>query len=505
MSARGGALLVGISCVLTLAAGCAPARSQYYSGLGRSRLESFRRWDTPTRTDRRPCVEGRLELEEAVRLALLYNPSLQAALQGKEMARGRVLSAYSEALPRVNLAGRYTRLDEVPTVDLGGGMTISTGELDNYSFQVTVTQPLFSGTMMVAQRAARLYAYLSDENVRAAVENVVASVARAYFDALLAERLVAVQEDALGSARAHLKAVELRRQEGVATEYDVLRARVEVSNIQAELIEQKRRRDIALTVLLRSMGVSQRSDVELMTPLSYDEQEPPTLREAVRVAFQNRPDIYQASIWVDLQEAARFEARSKWLPRLEATYSHIWSKPDRYGASRWGGQWQAGLGLMWTAFDGLAREGRIIQETALLRQREIQLEDAEQRALLEVKDALLELESARELVESQSLNLERAGRALELVKEGYDVGVNTEIEVLDARAALTRAKGLYYVALHRHTTARIALRRAMGLLCPEPGAAQVPQTMPSPAQIPVPEQDKPEEQASTAEEGPAGP
>ncbi len=481
MAKGGGYATFLVLSVLILAAGCAPTRSDYYSSLRRRRLESFRRWDEPSPTDERPRIEGELDLEEALRLALLYSPQLQAALQGKETARGRVVEAYSEVLPSADLSAGYVRLDQLPSM---GGVGIGVGDLDNYSFRVTLTQPIFKGgAISIAQRAARLSSYLSDETVRGAVENVVESVARGYCDAVLAEELVAVQEDALQSARAHFEAVGLKQLQGVATEYDVLRARVDVSNIQADLIEQKRRRDIARASLLRGMGVSQKSRGELTTTLDYEEQEPPSFREAVRVAFQNRPDLYQAAISADLQQEALNEARTKYLPRLEGYYWHMWARPDPRSSAVWGRQWQAGLNLRWNLFDGLAREGRIIQQKALLRQMQILLGDAEQRALLEVKDALLELESARELVESQSLNSERASRALDLADEGYKEGVNTELEVLDATAALTRAKSLYYTALHRHTTARIRLQRAMGMLGPPAGTREVPERVGRPGDI----------------------
>jgi outer membrane protein TolC len=262
---------------------------------------------------------------------------------------------------------------------------------------------------------------------------------------------------------------------------------VDVSNTQADLSEQKRLRDISRTGLLRALGVDQDSQVDLVTPLTYDDQEPPSFAQAVQAAFYNRPDIYQAAIALDLQELALRDAKTRWWPRLDAYFWDMLASPDPHGSSgSWGTQWQAGLGLMWTAFDGLAREGRIIQQQALLRQSEIQLDDAEQQVLLELRDALLELQSARELVESQKLNLERANRALELVIEAYNVKVRTEVEVLDAQAALTRAKALHYGALHRHASAKLALRRAMGFLSPPPGAESVPQKVENLTDISLP-------------------
>jgi len=494
-SRRATSAILGALLLAMLTGGCVASRQRYFEELHHRRSLAYGRWQKQSLEDERPRIEGELSLQDAVRLALEYNTELQAALQEKEIARGGVCEAYSEILPRVDLSAGYTRLDEVFTVDLGTE-SFPVGDLDNYSCQVTVTQPLFKGgKMFIARRAARLSSYLADEEIRRTVEDVIFATAKGYYEAVLAERLVQVQEAALESARAQLGAVTARKRQGVATEYDVLRARVEVALLEADLIEQKNRRDQTLASLLNTMGVSQQSQVEPTTELSF-QPGAPSFQEAVRSAFENRPDIYLSSIDLDLQRESLNDAYTSYLPRLEAYYWNQWAKPDPHEGSRihWGSQWQAGLTLTWPLFDGLAREGRIIREKALLRQKEVLLSGAEERAILEVRSALLELENAEKFVESQQQNLERADRALQLVQAGYREGVNTEVEVLDATAALTRARGLYYKALHRHTIARVTLQRAMGMLGPPPGTARVPKQVAEPGCVWLPDKEnKPDE------------
>ncbi len=469
---------------LLLAGGCATSRPEYFRDLECRRLRAYERWEAQSLDDKRPRIVGELSLAEAVRLALEYNTELQAALEDREMARGRVYEAYSEALPQVDLSADYIRLDEVFTIDLGVN-TFQVGDVDNYSYRVKVTQPLYKGgNMFIAQQVARLFSYLTDEGVRQAVENVIFSAANTYYDAVLAESLIQVQEAALESARAQLDAVKARQRQGVATEFDVLRARVEVSIIEADLIEQRNRRNLGRAELLKRIGVSQQSEVELITNLSYQPGQP-GFEEALRLAFLNRPDISQAVIGLDLQDKALRVAYSDYLPHLEAYYWNLWARPDPHEAStiEWGSQWQAGLTLTWPLFDGLAREGRIMREKALLRQKEILLSEAEEQAVLEVRSALLELENAQEFAASQSQNVTRARRALELAEAGYRAEVNTELEVLDARTAVTRAEGLHYGALHRHTIARMVLQKAMGLLGPKPGTQEVPKDVKPPGDM----------------------
>jgi HAE1 family hydrophobic/amphiphilic exporter-1 len=469
-------LLIIFPVISVFLSGCVPGRREYFGDLGQRRMDAFHRWKENRAEDReKPLLEGPFSFEDAVRLTLAYNTRIQAILQEKELARGRIISAYSEALPSVDLAADYTRLDKVTTVDLGVE-SFQIGDQDNYSYRVTVTQPLFKGGVMrIAQRSARVFSYLSDEKVRAQVESAIFDVSRAYFDARLAEHLIEVQEAALQSAQQHLSDVESRFRHGTATEYDVLRATVDVSNIQADLIEQRNNYNRAITSLMKIVGASQRSEVEIVTDMEYIEVDA-DFAESIERAFANRPDLYQAELNVALQREAVKEAYSHYWPRLEAYFWNFWSKPDPHESSKikWGDQWQAGLSLTWPLFDGLQREGQIIQQKALLDQHKILLSDVEEEAIQEVRNAILELENARELVESQRLNQQRADRALDLVQSGYKEGVNTAVEVLDAQVALTKARGLYYQALHRHIMARIDLKRAEGRLTYSPGENEVP-------------------------------
>jgi len=496
------ALAVVCTALAALTPGCVPSRSAYYSDLESERSAAYRRWeDEESEQERRPRVTGDMSLEGAVEFALAHNTRLRAMLQKKEQARGRIVEAYSETLPKVNLTAGYTRLDQVTTIDLGV-QSFQIGDEDNYRYQVEVTQPIYKGGLMhIARRAARVFSYLSDEQVRGTVGEVVFNVAKAYYDAVLADRMINVQEAALEATKAHLEDVKSRKKHGTATEYDVLRTRVDMSNIRADLIRQRNRKEQAVTRLLKAMGASQRSEVVLAGGLEYR----PTdtgFQQAVRKAFRNRPDIYAAELNVGLQKAALERAYTRYYPRLNAYFWHLWAKPDPAQASNieWDTDWETGLALTWPLFDGLAREGQIIQQRALLRQQRLELTDAEESAITGVRNALVKLENARELVESQKLNLQRADRARDLVQAGYREGVNTQVEVLDATAALREARGLYYRALHEHITAVLQLKRATGQLSPAPGSREVPEEMERVGDLSAPRENADEHDSSEQSE-----
>lgn len=464
-----------------LLAGCASQRSMY-RGIEENRTRAYDAWLQAHRGEEatRPRAKGDLSLADALKLALTYNKSLQAVSREREIAQGGVTEAYSGVLPTVSGEAEYVRLDEAAEFDVGG-QVISMGDANNYSAGLQVTQPLFRGGESAANwRAARWNALLADDRIREAVQDTIHQTAVAYYDTLLAQHLFEVNRAAVASARDYLSDVRIKYDQGIASQFDILRAEVDVSLFEAQMIQQQNQVNISKTKLLLAMGASQESEVTLSDRLEFIPLEP-EIEEAVRIAFLNRPDLHQAELNLKLQEESWRAARSGYWPDISAFFEQVWANPDPHSSTRieWGDAWTAGLAAQWPLFDGLGREGRVAREKARIRQRELQLASAEEQALLEVKQVILSLGDAAEFVESQSLNLERAREALRLAEIEYREGIQDAVTVTESRSALTRAEGLYYEAVYYHTVARLELQRALGVLGPRAGAAGSPTPPPT--------------------------
>jgi outer membrane protein TolC len=454
----------------SFAAACLPPRGRVEAMVARRRAAALNRWERgPTAAERaevsfatadqeRPRVKGGLGLNQAVELALRYNLVLQRTALERRVATGRIVEAYSEALPLLTANYTYTRYGP-ETIVFGGGR-------DSHRYDLQVVQPLYKGgTIAAGLRAARYFEVLTDESVRQVTQRTVVSTVQAYYDVLLAQKLVEVQRASLEFARSNRDDVKALVEAEAGIPFDLLRAEVEVSNVEADLIRQQNALDRARTELFRVMGVSQRSDVELVSnaALQYVSVDQSYV-EAVRTAFSNRPELMVGELDVRLQEELLNTLESRYFPTVEGFYTHAWTKPAPDTTPGWGNDYVTGLRVRWPLFDGLLREGQIIQQKAAIRQRKISLANAEQDVLAELTNVLLELKNAAKLVRSQRLNEERAREALRLVETRVKEGVATRLEVLDARAAWTRAAGLHYEALHQHASARLALERALGTL-----------------------------------------
>lgn len=443
-------------------AGCVSSE-QFYHEVSLSREAAYRQWKSrrKRREQSQTHISGKLSIEDCLKLTLVNNKTLQRVAGEKEIARGSELKSYSAILPAVNLASDYMRKDEVASLG-----PITFGDLDNYSAGLRVTQPIFAGGSIIAKiNAGKLVSLLADQTVRAVLQNVVYTARHCYYDVLLNQHLLEISADAVRSAQVHLDDVKQKRQGGVASDFDVLRAEVELSNFEAELIQNKNAINVAKAKLLKVIGVSQDSDVTLSDELVYIRSRV-TMEQAVEVAYRNRPDLFGRQFDIKLQKELLKIARSRYWPSIDGYYDNTWAKPDPHNSTNieWGRAWSAGVTATMPVFDGLSREGEIIQQKAQVKQARIDLIDAEETALFELTKALLSIENTAEFVQSQQLNLTRAEEGSRLARVGYREGINTQVEVIDAESALTRARTLYYQAVYSHIIAKLDLQKAMGTL-----------------------------------------
>ncbi len=413
-------------------------------------------------------LSGNISRSDAVALAVRRNRQLQSMRLELDKADARSWQSYATVLPNISLGGNYSRVSRVMSFDLGG-QTMAMGAPDNYSVSATAYQPLFhGGASLSALNSATLMTVMSEAHIRKASQDVVMGVSKAYYDVALAGQLLTVCEETLESASGHLADVERRKQQGMASEFDMLRAQVEVANASAELVRQRNSLNLTRAALLNMLGASQNSNFTLTDAPDFVETKP-NLEDAVVSAFTNRSDLVQAELAVRLnQEALRTAVSARW-PQADAFFTYNNSKPDSLsvGDTGWGDSWTAGITVNVPLFDGFLRHGKVKEAEAALKQSRIQLAAAEEQVLLEVKQAILSLADADEMVKALAATIQQAAEGLRMAENGYKAGILTALQVTDARTALARARAFHYQAVYAHAIARLNLMHATGTLHPD--------------------------------------
>jgi outer membrane protein, heavy metal efflux system len=202
--------------------------------------------------------ESNLTLDKAVEIALSRHPEVLSAQQAVRSAAARKLQAEARPEPALTLS-----TEGIP-------FTLKTEEGQSTEINLGLEQTFeFPGKRALRAEIGRLgedLAVLELERVRLAL---TARVKKAYYRAVLAERILAALEPSVGLLDRFIENIEIRYEGGKAVYGDILRGRIEKARLQNRIIEERRELDAARTDLLHLLGRSSRDTVRFLTDLAY--------------------------------------------------------------------------------------------------------------------------------------------------------------------------------------------------------------------------------------------
>ncbi len=250
-----------------------------------------------------------------------------------------------------------------------------------------------------------------------------------------------------------------RKNAGVGTGIEVTRAQVQLANDRQRLVVAENQRRQAQLQLLRAMGVSLDTEVELTDQLTYTPAEEMNLKQAAESALAARADLKAQET---RERTARLNYSAVKFERLPsvagfADYGSIGTGMGSALPTR-----TYGVALRVPLFDGGRRDARRAESASQLRQEAIRTADLKDQIELEIRLALDSLRSAEEQVQVAREGLELAGREVAQAQRRYEAGVAGTLELTDAQTRLARARDNQISALFAYNLARIDLAQAMG-------------------------------------------
>jgi len=303
----------------------------------------------------------------------------------------------------------------------------------------------------------------ADLGVEEAEDEIALQVRNAYFQTILAGELVGIAREAYGLADAVLRQVELFRQQGTASEFDLLRARVERDNLEPGIVEAQNARRLAELNLKRLINLPAEQPVEPVTPL-----EPIVAdvdREALEAAVARRAALRALDEEVAARQSAVRIAQADRLPTLgmaaNFAYQAFPSQIQPFDTD-WRRDWSLTFQASVPLFDGFRTRGQIDQARAELRLTELRRTQVRQGLDIELEAALGEFEAARAQIEARRATVGQARRTLELAELRFRSGLATQLDISNARLLLEQARVNEAQALFNYVNALARLERVSG-------------------------------------------
>jgi len=409
-----------------------------------------------------------LTLEEAIELSLTQNEEVKIAREAVYDRDAQAGEVRSGILPTLTGQANYTRNIKLPVLFFGteeGTQQISIGEDNAYDFHLVLEQDIdVFRRVPRALDAAHLYSDIGREDLQQVENEVVFNVKSLYYGVILAEKMEDVAEMSLEQAEDNLRQVESMVREGTRSRFDLLRARVEVSNRNPELIRARNEVELSRSRLKRILGLPLDSEIELTDELTMEAFEM-TVNEGIELALSRRPELNSIQKQEEMGKVEVALSRLEYFPTLlfQSRYSMTGQTDRSYPDSEeFARSWNASIGLSLPIFDGLRTSSKINRAQAQLSMTRYQKKKVEEEIRLEVIEAFREIETVREEIMSQEANVEEAEEAYRLSVIRFTNGLATQLEVNDVELALNLARTNYVQSLYDYNTARARVEKAIG-------------------------------------------
>jgi len=403
----------------------------------------------------------RLTLRDAIQKGLQANLSVLVAETRIEEGQGTQVRRLSAALlPRLR-GQSYANLQNRNLQAFGisfPGIPAVVGPFSNYDFRLYVDQNILDLSSYRSWKASERALDAGKLDYQDARDLIIRAVASLYLNAQSAQaRAQAAQTRVTDSITLYQLAKD-KHDAGTATGVDVLRAQVQLANDQQGLLIAQNQFQQALLTLARNLGMSPGGPIELAEPLQYQPLAHPQAEAVVSSALLARPDYLSlASQHQELAEQQR-ASHARYFPKFSINGNY-----GELGRSIGG---VLGTGLIQAQMDislfDRDRNGEQQEVTSRLKRVDDQIADLRRGIDEEVREALLNLESAANQVAVAKQGQELAQRELELARDRFESGTTNNVEVVTAQDELNRAQENYIVAVSSHVDAKFALARAAG-------------------------------------------
>jgi outer membrane protein TolC len=403
-----------------------------------------------------------LSIDEAIQRGLQNNLGLILQSSNERQSNGSRLQSLQALLP---------------TVTGGASVTVEQIDLAAYGLKLPGINPIIGPFQVMdvrgyaSQNVVNLYAFeqymASKHNFEGAKltaqdarDLVVLTVGNAYLLCIADEaRIKAVQAELDNSKLSFDQATD-NHEAGTSPRLDVLRAQVDYQSEQQTLISTNNQLAKDKLALARAIGLPLDQQFVLADSTPFQALDTPDPDAAFQQALKQRKDLAAAAEQTKAAEATRKAAVYDQLPTLVAS-GNYGDQGETFGHSH--GTYTAEGQLSAPILQIAKTRGEEETAGAQLDQARAKLSDQVQQVNADVRDAILDIQTAAKLVEATQSNVELAREALSEAQQRYKAGVDTSLSVSQALSTDRQAEDQYISALYQHNVAKLSLARALGV------------------------------------------
>jgi outer membrane protein TolC len=403
-----------------------------------------------------------LTIDDAIQRGLQNNLGLILQTSNQRQSNGGRLESLQALLPTATAGASYT----VQQINLAAyglkfpGINPIIGPFQVEDFRAYLTQNLLNLNAFETYMASKHNFEASKLTAQDARDLVVLTVGNAYLLCVADEaRIKAVQAE-LDSSKLSFDQATDNHEAGTSPRLDVLRSQVDYQSEQQTLISTVNQLAKDKLALARAIGLPLDQKFELADTTPFAALDTPDPDDAFQQALKQRKDLAAAAETNKAAESTRKAAVYDQLPTLQAT-GNFGDEGETVAHSH--STYTAEGTLSMPILQIAKTRGEIETASAALDQSKAKLSDQVQQVNADVRDAILDIQTAAKLVDATKSNVDLAREALSEAQQRFKAGVDTSLSVSQALSTDRQAEDQYISALYQHNVAKLSLARALGV------------------------------------------
>ncbi len=441
--------------------------------------------------------------EEAVKIALEKSTEVQSAQEDLVSTTSKVQGGYGAAYPSIDLSATMTRIFGLPDVDMKdlsmANELVAKGKemgLDDpspwddmafgaingvanamkaqgYRWQtsvgLTATQILYSGgkvgTGIDIAKSAKHVSEIALDNKKAEVRY---NVENAFNQLIFMDSSIVILEESIKLTQSYVDLAVNNQKSGLGTELDVIRAQLQLDELQSTLEKTNKTRVVARNNLLLTMGLPFEADVQFQGTLRSPEENLPLPDTSMANVKKRRKELAMLEESEKIQSKLIDIEKGDYHPMVVLVgglkYANNQNSIKDWDAPDWDKNINKYIALNATMnlFNGMQTREKVTQAKSSLRSTQIQKESAERGFRLQIESCVNDLNDAEQQLGIKKRSVELAQKNQELTEASYTLGKETQLNLLEATMKLRSAKLNYMEAVLNWNNAYNALLQATG-------------------------------------------
>lgn len=410
-----------------------------------------------------------LSIDQAIEIGLKNSKTLHSSLMKVKSAQSKAKESNALRLPSLKLNAGYRRLSEVDPFIINtpfGSFPIAPGIFDNYSAQLSLFQPLFTGFRLAGNLTMNEeLANAVNEDYNRDKSELIFNIRNSYWSVFKAIQFKKLMDETVDQIKAHLDDARNLEKAGMITRNDILKIEVQLSNALYQQVDAENAVKLSTVALNNVIGIPLDTHIEISSEANKAGYSAGQLITLINEAIERRPELKAADSRIKAGEAGVTLAKSSWYPQISLYGNYYYSKPNQRilpTQNRFDATWDAGVNISMNVWDWFTTKHQTDQAEAQLAQAVDGFGLIKDGITMEVTQNYLNVNQAERKISIAKLSVEQAEENLRVTSQKFKNGLTTSSELIDAETALIGSRTNYTTSLVDYELAKAKLEKSIG-------------------------------------------